>query len=238
MLDSSPSETLNRVARYLYAEGYSRRRIRSELERLLRRADPGINLVGWQRAIDRQVRQADKAPLLEVDSIGITHRELMLAAGLPKKQLKRLLFTLIALAKYANARSAENHNWVNRDDREIFALANIHTSLRMQAYLTYDLLERGLLSYSKRVNNTNLQMLCLDPEGEPALWVSDYRNLGYQFLRWQGEAFLACGNCGIVARRKAPNQKYCPECAAEANRRKTLEQWYEKEQRKAATQPE
>lgn len=49
--------------------------------------------------------------------------------------------------------------------------------------------------------------------------VSDFRNLGYQYMKYHGEPYFECTNCGITEKIKNPSSgrppKYCPQCAAE-----------------------
>lgn len=224
-LNSKPLETLGRVARYYYAEGYKKSEIRHLLEDFMLKCDPSINIVKWQEAIERQVKAADKLTLIELDSIPITQRELDICDSLNGKQIRRLMFTLICLAKYANAVSDQNNGWVNRPDKEIFRLANVVTPIKRQSLMLNDLRELGLIRFSKKVDNVNINVLCIDDTGSAVLHISDFRNLGYQYLRYCGEPYFECVSCGLVVKRNNNVQKYCPECAVEINRQKSKENW-------------
>ena len=41
---------------------------------------------------------------------------------------------------------------------------------------------------------------------------NDLRNLGYQYLKYYGEPFLECANCGLTVKRANNKQKYCNSC--------------------------
>lgn len=222
---ANPVETLGRVARYYSAEGYKKNEIAALLEDFMLKCDPTINIVKWQEAINRQVKSTDKFRLVELDSIPITKNELAICDGLDGKQMRRLMFTLICLAKFANAVSDKNNNWVNRNDREIFCLANVTTSVKRQSLMMNDLRECGLIRFSRKVDNVNINVQCLDYKGEPCLQIDDYRNLGYQYMRYCGEPYFECASCGIVVKRTGNTQKYCPDCAADINRQKTLDNY-------------
>lgn len=225
-LDPKPLETLGRVAKYYSAEGYKKQEIRSLLEDFMLKCDPTINIVKWQDAIDRQIRAADKTTLIELDSIPVTKKELTVCDSLPGKQMRRLMFSLICLAKYSNAVSVKNDNWVNRQDKEIFKLANVVTSIKRQSLMLNDLREAGLVRFSRKVDNININVQCLDYDSEPLLQISDFRNLGYQYMRYCGEPYFECSSCGVVIKRTSNVQKYCRDCAIDINRQRALDNYH------------
>lgn len=224
-LGQKPLETLGRIARYYAADGYKRGEICSLLEEFLLKCDPGINIVKWQNAIDQQVKYACKNGLIEIDSIPITQKELDVCESLSGTQMRRLMFTLICLAKFSNAVNAKNNGWVNRQDREIFKMANVVTPIKRQSLMLNDLRELGLIRFSRKVDNVNINVLCIDNGGDTVLHVSDFRNLGYQYLRRCGEPYFECASCGVVIKKTNNSQKYCRECGAEINRQKSRENW-------------
>jgi hypothetical protein len=75
-----------------------------------------------------------------------------------------------------------------------------------------------MIGFSRKVDNTNVQV-CFMEDGELALHVTDFRNLGYQYLKYHGEPYFVCANCGITTKLNDPvkgkKQKYCPECAVQ-----------------------
>lgn len=224
-LDTKPLETLGRVAKYYRAEGYKKSEIHSMLESFMLKCDPTINIVKWQDAIDRQIKDAEKFPLIELDGIPITQSELDFCDKLPGKQMKRLMFTLICLAKFCNAVSDRNNNWVNRPDKEIFKMANVVTPIKRQSLMLNDLREAGLIRFSRKVDNININVSCIDNTGDPVLIITDYRNLGYQYMRHCGEPYFECSSCGVVIKRTGKNHKYCSDCAVDINRQKTRDNY-------------
>lgn len=222
-LGSKPLETLGRIARYYTADGYKRGEICSLLEGFLLKCDPGINIVKWQDAIERQVKAASKFGLIEIDSIPITQAELDVCGALSGVQMKRLMFTLICLAKYSNAVNEKNNGWVNRPDIEIFKMANVVTSVKRQSLMLNDLRALGLIRFSRKVDNININVECIDYTGNAVLNIVDFRNLGYQYLRYCGEPYFECESCGIVIKRTNNSQRYCRECGIEINRQKSRE---------------
>ena len=223
-----PTETLGRIAKYYRSEGYKKSEIYGLLENFMLKCDPSINIVKWQETIEKQVNYTDRFHLVEIDSIPITQKELDVCDSVSGKQAKRLLFTLICLAKFSNAVNEKNNGWVNRTDKEIFRLSNITTSTKRQSLMLNDLRNADLIKFSRKVDNININVTCIDNAGDPVLFISDYRNLGYQYMRYCGEPYFECSSCGAVIKKTGKNQKCCSDCAIEVHRQKVRDNFRNK----------
>ena len=238
-LGPKPTETLVRVARYYSTVDMMKKSdVRAELEKFMLRCDPSINLVKWQDTLDRIIKAAGKYPMVDIESVPITEKEIALCDGLSKdtkrrdlsmyksfsdKPMRRLLFTLICLAKYSDLVNSKNGGWVNRTDKEIFKLANVVTPVKRQSLMLNDLREMGHIKFSRKVDNVNINVQCLNPGGAVALEIRDFRNLGYQYMRHCGEAYIECEQCGLVIKQRNNSQKYCPDCAIDVNRQRSID---------------
>lgn len=221
-LGMKPTETLSRVARYyLSLDGATKSGACAELEAFMLRCDPTINLVKWQNTIDRIIKGASKFPLINIESVPITKKEMGVCDSLDGVQCRRLLFTLICLAKYSDLVNEKNGGWVNRQDKEIFKLANVVTSIKRQSLMLNDFRAAGLIRFSRKVDNVNINVLCLDTGGETVLEIKDFRNLGYQYMRFHGDPYIECEECGLVIRKRSNAQKYCHDCAIDVNRQRS-----------------
>lgn len=221
-------ETLTRVCKYYIACGYSKREAREMLEHFLVQCSPNVVLNRWSDLLDKIVKNVNKYTIVKIDGVNITKRELEQIEKIEGKQIKRLAFTLLCLAKYWNVISPANNSWVNTSDKEIMQMANINTSIKRQSAHFGTLKEAGLIRFSKKIDNLNVQVLFADDDknGEVALTITDYRNLGYQYLRYYGGSFFECANCGIVEKAnenaRGPKQKYCATCAIEVKTRQSV----------------
>ena len=200
-LGPKPTETLVRVARYYSTVDMMKKSdVRAELEKFMLRCDPSINLVKDTK-----------------------RRDLSMYKSFSDKPMRRLLFTLICLAKYSDLVNSKNGGWVNRTDKEIFKLANVVTPVKRQSLMLNDLREMGHIKFSRKVDNVNINVQCLDPGGAVALEIRDFRNLGYQYMRHCGEAYIECEQCGLVIKQRNNSQKYCPDCAIDVNRQRSID---------------
>lgn len=224
-LGKKPMETLNRVAKYYLATGYSKREIRRMLDTFLVQCDPSVSLPNWSDTLDRVVKNADKYPIIRMDGVDVTVKELKTIEKLEGKQLQRLAFTLLCVSKYWDMVSQRNDHWVNSSDKEIMQLANINTSIKRQSAMFAKLREVGMLKFSRKIDNLNVQVTFIE-DGEAALHIQDFRNLGYQYLKYRGGSYFECDNCGLTVKIQEPargrKQKYCPSCAIEVKTRQSV----------------
>lgn len=226
-LGKRPTETLSRVSRYYAANQYSKKEVRRLLDDFMLQCDPSVNLATWSDTLDRLAKSSDKYELIRLDSVKITKSELETIAGLRGTQLRRLAFTLLCLAKYWDAAHKRNNHWVNTQDREIFQMANINTSIRRQSLMFGQLKDAGLIKFSKKVDNLNVQVLFIDNESDTEIAVTDFRNLGFQYMMHNGAPYFVCENCGLVTRanraERTRPQKYCPNCAVSVHMKQIVD---------------
>ena len=154
------------------------------------------------------------------------------------KQLRRLAFTLLCVAKYWDAVSEKNDHWVNTPDREVMQMANVSTSIKRQSAMFAELKAAGMIRFSRKIDNLNVRVVFME-DGEAALHIQDFRNLGYQYLKYYGGPYFECENCGLTVKIQEPargrRQKYCPSCAIEVGVRQRVN-WVMRERRAARQQ--
>lgn len=216
VLGKKPYETLTRVAKYYTYCGMKRRDVRAELDKFMLACDPTVSLVAWSGTLDSAAKYATKYPLIMIDGIGISGSEMDRIKALEGKQLRRLAFTLLCISKYAYMVDPNTDHWVSTPDNEIMSMANINTSIRRQSAMFSRLRDAGLIRFSKKIDNLSVQVLFAD-DGDPVMQITDFRNLGYQYMRFYGEPYFVCSVCGITTRAKSPayagRRKYCDDCA-------------------------
>ena len=187
--------------------------------------DPQVSLVHWSELLDKVAKNAGKYPLIQIDGVDITDKELHRIEALGGKQIRRLAFTLLCVAKYWDAVSEQNNHWANSSDKEVMQMANINTSIRRQSAMFAELRNAGLIRFSKKIDNLNVKVVFME-EGEVALHIHDFRNLGYQYLKHYGAPYFECENCGLTVKIQEPSrgrrQKYCPSCAIEVKTRQNV----------------
>lgn len=217
-LGKKPFETLSRVAKYYIDKDYSKREVRDLLDTFLIQCDPAASLPKWSDTLDAALCRALKYDAVNIQYIPITDTELHAIESVNGRQAQRLAFTLLCLAKYWNHINPLSDYWVNNKDSDIMRMANINTSIKRQSLLYFNLNEAGMIQFSKKIDNTNVRVK-FAKQGDTVLKISDFRNLGYQYLKYLGEPYFECENCGITTKFADPvkgkKQKYCKDCAVE-----------------------
>ena len=218
-LGKKPFETLTRVARYYIDHDCSRRETRKKLDSFMLQCDPLASVPKWSKTIDYALGRAMKRKAVHIECIPITKPEIEVIQGLDGKQLQRLAFTLLCLAKYWDIVNETDTGWVNTPDNEIMRMANIGTSSERQSAMYHTLYIIGVIQFAKKVDNTNVRINFIQ-DGETVMEIRDFRNLGNQYMMYRGEPFFVCKNCGIVTRKHRTEGKagrkqvYCDACAA------------------------
>lgn len=216
-----PFRTIRLVARYYLDQGYSEEEVRSHLRTFLSECGYSSTSYVWSVNLKKLLNRAEERQAIEVDMIHVTNTEMKKIDSLKSVRARRLAFTLLCLAKYWNLVNPINNSWVHNDEREILELANLNVDSKQRASLYHTLLDEGFLKFSKKISDTSVRILYVDENdtGEIACQVSDFRNLGYQYLKYHGEPYMECQNCGLTIKIDHPNkwwnQKYCKKCAKE-----------------------
>ena len=182
-LGKKPFETMCRVARYYLDNGMQKREVRRILDTFLLQCDPSASLPKWSGVLDAALARAMKYQSIHIDSIDITRPEMERINTITGKQARRLAFTLLCLAKYWDIVTGKSDGWVNSKDSDIMRMANINTSIKRQSLMYHNLNEAGMIQFSKRVDNTNVRVCFMEP-GEIVLRITDFRNLGYQYMMY------------------------------------------------------
>lgn len=223
---SSSSETLIRVAKYYYANHYTKRDVVRMLEQFILQCDSRAILLKWEDRINTAAKYAAKHPPVMIDGISISGAEMERISALSSKPAQRLAFTLLCIAKYKDATATgEPSHWVNTPDNEIMQMANIRTSIRRQSAMYAALREAGLIRFSKKIDNLSVQVLFIEGD-DTAAFVRDFRNLGYQCMKYFGGDYFECECCGLTVKGSDTHtgrpRKYCQNCAAEMKTRNSV----------------
>lgn len=210
-------QTLTILAKYYYSKGLKRKAVCMELQNFLEIAYPkySMNKSYWVEVLEKTATKNAKEKLFMSDGVWITESEWEKIKGLNNKILGKLAFTLLCIAKINNQKKDSNNNWVNMEIKEIFKLANISCSIDLRAKRLGVIIHSGLAEFAKRVDNLNLKVLFVDDEGKKKFIVSDFRDLGNEYLYHIGENYIRCAECGkLIKNNKNGTKKYCSACAS------------------------
>lgn len=209
------------LARYYYhIENLRGKKIYELLDVFLKENYPEYNPSKWTKTLNVQIKKAPKYPLQTIPYVPVTQNELNTIDSLPHSsyRLKRLSFTLLCLAKFCNIRNDTNNDWVNKPIQEIFVLANIPVSQKEQGSLLYQLKTLGLITYSSKVDSTNINVQFIDNESPEVLQIQNFNELGKEYLLYSNKKYTRCTGCGTIIKMNSNRQKYCAACAKKAKK--------------------
>lgn len=216
-VSDKPFFTLSILAKYYYhCLGYRKKKITDLLIEFMSKNYPryDCNKAEWDSNIEKIAANAGKFTLYEIDGVWITQGELDTVESIHNKVLERLAFTMLCLAKLNNMKNPKNNGWVNLDAKEVFGLARIACSVVNRYERLGQLNQLSLLEFPKKNDNLSSRVTYINDDSEKVLFISDFRELGYEYLKYKGENFIRCRECGILIRNnKSGTKKYCHACA-------------------------
>lgn len=152
--------------------------------------------------------------MIEISGISITDSELEWISKLDTKSKRKVAFSTLCLAKYYNLVNPQNNGWVNKSIKDIFSLSNVNLNKVSQDGLLSGLVDSGFLVASKIIGNLNFRVIHIC-DGATVMTITDFRNVGNQYLKYCGEKYIECANCGLTIKPTNNSQKYCGNCAKE-----------------------
>ena len=217
IIDENPFITISILAKYFYHEcGFRKKKITTLLLEYLSKYYPKykLNEFSWQTSIEKIAASAGTYQLYQISGVKITRSEIEAISTLHNKVLERLMFTMLCLAKLSDAKNYSNNGWINTDTKDIFSYARIGCKTDEREIKIGKLWQTGLIEFSKRNDNLNCRVTFIDKEGDEELFISDFRELGYEYQKYKGENFIRCSECGILTRgNKNGTKKYCKNCS-------------------------
>lgn len=227
-LGKRPYETIVMVAKYYRYKGFDKNESRKKLDDFIRMCEPTASITAWSKTLDKAIRQSEKSRLNEIDSIKISQREIDQVCSVGAMQAQRVAFTLLCLAKYYSMTRSDFSGWIPTPNNEIMKMANVSTSLERQSQILRSIRDAGLIRFSRKVDNTSIQVLFVcEGTDDAAMEITDFRNLGYQYMALTRPGFFKCEECGIMCKTSVKNKgrppKYCEDCAVKVHVRQHVE---------------
>lgn len=215
---SYSTDDLYLMASYLL---YEQRLSERETVKFLNKAVAQTTRRDRKKEILSQVNRAFEKKADDIPELRFYKEELELIKLLNDNKRQRVLFTMLAIAKYCNLLNPNNDDWVSRQQNFIFSSAGVHKSIVEQCQIIYDLKESGLIMNSKRADNNRVRVLfCRHESAKPALTCRDLRGLGAVYQNYiggiymRGKVLKQCPSCDtpFLDSSTHNNRLYCPSC--------------------------
>ena len=218
-----PTSTLFLLSKYYRQEkNLGEKKTIEKLNDFMIKNYKGYNEALWENIIEDISKKGKKYHLQKIESVNITESELEHISKISPLKYKKLLFTMLCYAKLYNMISETNNGWVNTDIKEIYKVARVIVKYRNDKYLYLnDLEQTRLISFSNKNDNLNLKVNFINDNSDIVLKITDFRELGYEYMNHIGEGkFIRCSECNVLTKKKTNNQVYCSSCSKEINIKK------------------
>ena len=104
------------------------------------RSIPDASLSAYDNIVELAIKKAYKREAINIDYISVSRNEFNTIRKIEGKQLQRLAFTLLCIAKYWHKVNPVLDYWVFNEDSEIMKIANINTSIKRQCMMYFKLI--------------------------------------------------------------------------------------------------
>lgn len=205
------------LAKYCYHQlGQRKKQICESLKKFMEESCETYtkNKMFWDNVINDIVKNASKHNLFCIDGVWITESEVSAISSIEEKNMRQVAFAFLCIAKYNNAKNPNANSWVNMEYKDLFDLANYKCSQNERIIIISNLVDTGFLALAKENANLSCHVLFVNEESDKKFMVSDFRCLGYEYLKYCGENFIRCSDCGILTHgNKNGTKRYCSKCS-------------------------
>lgn len=228
---NKPTSTLFLLGKYYrIKKNLDKEQTFNKLNEFMENNYKNYNSALWEDIIEDISKKANKYSLKQLDCIGVTQQELDKISDIDNLKYQKLLFTMLCYAKLYNCISENNNNWINADIKEIFRVARVCVKYRNDKFLYLNDLEKtGLISFSNKNDNLNIRVNFVDMNGEKVFSISDFRELGYEYLDYIGNGkFIRCIECEKLIKKTNNKCLYCSQCSKEIKNAQNKKYYKEK----------
>ena len=226
-IGNKPSATLFLLAKYCRKYlNYSSKDTVKYLDKFMSKYYINYNSVLWEDIVENISKSANKYPIREISEIGITQSELNNIKLLNNIKYEKLIFTLLCYTKLHNLVNENNNNWSNCKIPELFKISRVNVKYKndkmfmlndIKNKLLFDTIDNKgnnikipLISFSKKNDNKNIKLNFIDTSNKYVLLISDFRELGYEYLLYKGGDYSRCETCNVLFKQNKNNTyKFC-----------------------------
>lgn len=213
--DVTTHVALSLLARYyLHTKAYKPKEAAEELHTYLLCHIPDYRREQWDSTVTKAIKIGRSRGPTQFPKIPIYAQEMALVDAQKTLAERRLLFTLIVLAKHQNDRREDESGWVNYPMAELLRFACNSGDSKRGLECIHHFYQSGYVILRPGIGKLSLQVKCLANEGEVVMELDDLRAIGYEYMNYHNLAkFTRCADCGLLFKQnKQCNRKYCENC--------------------------
>ena len=147
-----------------------------------------------------------------IDRIVITKAEIALIESYDDKKTQQVMFILLVYAKITNKLNNNESYWLNQSITNIMKEAKVSNGQKKTDIL-YNLKQTSAITNTIKVNGKGIKVNYAYEDSEEGLIIEDFDGVIYQWLKYKGERWKRCSECGKWVTTNSNNFKRCKQCA-------------------------
>ena len=218
---ANPTNTIRKLARYnFYVNSYKKSKNYSAIVDYMTKNFKDFSEMTYQKAIDGCIKDVDKTPFKNIESVKITKSELDKISSLDDVKKQKLAFVLLCTAKYRDEYNPNNCHKTDISATDLYKMARVVLPREQRNIYLHFLIKDGLVEphNNSKTKNKKLLFVSEDNNDEVILELKeiDFKELAYVYMSWKnnGDGFTKCQRCvKTIKQSKTRPRKYCEECA-------------------------
>ena len=226
ILDDKPSYTISLLCKYfIQVLKLSEIETVVEIDKFMKETYPNYIDSEWYTVILKNIKNANKYKLLQINSIDITKEELDTIKQLDNESYEKLAFTILCLSKYQHLRNNSEEYWTDKNCSitQLKKYANLSFNKEKMINALHYLCSTGIIRIGFKSSNYHCNFVV--DNDDVRIKITDNGigmiDLGNQYLNYLNKGYF-CEKCGkftkkqkskkltkIVERKK----KYCNSCS-------------------------
>lgn len=167
--------------------------------------------------INKCISSAKKHKFADVKEVCITQNEIDIIRGTQDIKKEKILFVMLAAAKYINALSGQNYDSIFLDMSDIFKMARVTIKSDLRDVFMQFAYDDGFLIRHNLVDSTmkKLSFVSHDENDKIVMTLgeSDYKDLAYTYMAYlEPYNFRRCHTCRKWIRRNKNGSTICHDC--------------------------
>lgn len=154
-------------------------------------------------------------PISSVEGVPIYKEDLVFLQTVEGVDQQKLLFSVLCYLRFIQIKYHNDNLWCNFENRLYFKSANLRLSLKEQNLAIKNLANLGYIRLSFQIDKLTFYATFAEAltAGEEVAIITDFENLGMQYLQLIGEDIIKCINCGRYIKNPHHNEwGLCQAC--------------------------
>lgn len=234
-LEGKPMKTIRLIIKKYLNEKLTKEQVFEKIDSFLQEIyKDKYNKAYWKKVITEAINTVSKYNnynLINIEKIGIYKEELEIIESLNDIKLEKLAFILLIYAKVNKIINPTSDGRINIKLSCIFKESILYVN--KEKMLLHKLVELKYLLTNTTCDSTTIKINYMKNNGDIGLVVENLKDLNTitYYLEYRfNYKYKTCEikDCGERFKLKSPNsnQIYCPKCAKETNKKKTLENYH------------